>query len=382
MDFSWTDDQLELFAAVEKYAASELGLRIKERDRLGDFDEEGWRGCAALGLQGLTVPEEWGGLGLDALTSVGALERLGKHCRDNGLIFSLNAHIWTVPMPLVEFGTEDQKKKYLPGLCNGTLIGANGTSENEAGSDAYSMKTSAKRNGDCYILNGSKTWVTNAPVADVFVVYATVNEEKAAAGVTAFLVDRNLPGLTVSKPIEKMGLRTSPMAEMFFDDCRVPVCNRLGPEGGGNALFTSSMTWERGSILACAVGSMDFLLDTCIAHARQRRQFGQSIGRFQAVSSMIVDMKLRLETSRALLYQAAWMRGKKRRVILEAAMAKLHISDSWVSACQDAIQIFGAAGYTVDIGLERELRDAVASKLYSGTSEIQRNIVASMLGLG
>jgi alkylation response protein AidB-like acyl-CoA dehydrogenase len=318
---------------------------------------------------------------MDALTTVGALDRLGYSCRDNGLLFSINAHMWTVVMPMLEFGTAEQKAEFLPALCDGSLIGANATSEPDAGSDAYRMRTTAVKEGDSYVLNGSKIWVTNGPIADVVFVYATANPDKGVHGISAFIVDMKSPGLSVSKATEKMGLRTSPMAELFFDQCVVPASNRIGPEGAGSSLFTYSMTCERGSILSNGVGAMQYLLDACIQFSKERKQFGQSIGKFQSVSNKIVEMKIRLETSRNMLYHCGWLRSNNKRAILEAAMTKLYISDCWVKSCQDAMQIFGAAGYMVEYGLERELRDAMASRIYSGTSEIQRNIIASMLGV-
>ncbi|GMV96877.1 MAG: acyl-CoA dehydrogenase [Phycisphaerae bacterium] len=379
MDFSWTDEQRELFDAVVRFAGGALNDNLIERDRNGVFNREGWTACARFGIQGMPVPGEYGGLGLDALTTVAALEKLGYACRDNGLVFSINAHMWTVAMPLVAFGTEDQKKKYLPGLCDGTLIGGNAMSEPDSGSDAYALRTTAVRKGDRYVVNGSKTFVTNGPVADLVAVYASTDRSKGANGISCFLVEKSFPGLTVAKKLEKMGIRTSPMAELFFDNCEVPAENRLGREGAGPSLFTHSMNWERGCILASAVGAMQRLVDTCVRYAKERRQFGQSIGKFQLVGSKLVDMKLRTDTARHLLYYGAWLRSKGKNAIMEAAMAKMYISDCWVKCCEDAIQIHGGYGYMVDYEMERELRDAIGSRLYSGTNEIQRNIVASLM---
>jgi hypothetical protein len=381
MDFSWSAAQRELFDAIERFASSELSRDVIRRDRDSIFDQEGWRRCAAMGIQGMAVPAEYGGLEQDALTTVGALERLGYACRDNGLIFSINAHMWTACAPLVAFGTPEQKRKYLPGLCDGSLIGGNAMTEPGSGSDAYSMRTTATLKDDRYVLNGSKTFVTNGPVADLLVVFATTDKSKGAGGISAFLVEKSFLGIPNVRPLDKMGLRTSPMSEIFFEKCEVPESNRLGKEGAGASLFTHSMTWERGSILASAVGCMEWLLNTCIAYAKQRKQFGQSIGKFQLISSKIVDMKLRLETARALAYQCAYVRGLGRTAILEASLAKLHISESWVRSCEDAIQIHGGSGYMTELELERQLRDAIGSRLYSGANEIQRNLVASLLGL-
>ncbi|MEX2112179.1 MAG: acyl-CoA dehydrogenase family protein [Pirellulales bacterium] len=381
MDFAWKPEQKALFETVDRFARQSLGENMIERDREGVFDQQGWKQCGEFGIQGLPVPEQYGGLGTDAVTTVGALERLGYACRDNGLVFSINAHMWTAVMPLVAFGTEEQKQRYLPGLCGGALIGGNAMSEPDSGSDSYALSTTATKRGDKYLLNGNKTFVTNGPVADVVVVFATVDKSQGARGITAFLVEKSFPGVTVGNKLEKMGLRTSPMSEMFFSDCEVPEENRLGKEGAGTALFTHSMSWERGCILASAVGSMQRLLERCIRFAKERKQFGQPIGKFQLVASRIVDMKLRLESARHMLYHGAWLRGEGKSAIMEASMAKLHISESWVQSCLDAIQLHGAAGYMIESEIERELRDATASRIYSGTNEIQRTLIASLLGL-
>ena len=381
MDFSWSTEQKELLDAVQRFAREQLTDNLIESDRHDRFNHEAWTKCGKFGIQGLPVPSEYGGLGADPLTTVGALERLGYACKDNGLIFSINAHLWTVVMPLITAGSEEQKRRWLPGLSNGSLIGANAMSEPNSGSDAFNLATTARRNGSKYILNGSKIFVTNGPVADLIAVYATVDKAKGPQGVTGFLVEKDSPGMVVARGIEKMGLRTSPMAEVFFQDCAVPAENRLGDEGGGSFLFTRSMTWERGCILASAVGSMQRLLETCIRYAKTRKQSGQSIGKFQHVAGKIVDMKVRLETARYLLYYGAWLRSQGKSGLLEASMVKLYLSDCWVKSCEDAIQIHGGYGYTVEYEIERELRDALGSRLYSGTSEIQKNLIASMLGL-
>ena len=381
MDFAWSKEQKELLDAIQRFASQQLADNVIESDRVERFNHEGWKKCGKFGIQGLPVPADYGGLGADALTTVAALEKLGYGCKDNGLIFAINAHLWTVVIPLVTAGTEAQKRKYLPSLCNGGLIGANAMSEPNSGSDAFSLSTTAQKNGSKYVLNGSKTFVTNAPVADLFAVYATIDKAKGQHGVCGFLVERNTPGLVIGRKLDKMGLRTAPMAEVFLENCEVPAENLLGGEGGGSFLFTRSMTWERGCILSSAVGSMQRLLETCIRYANTRKQYGQPIGKFQHIAGKIVDMKLRLETCRLLLYHGAWLRSQGKSGFLEASLTKLHISDCWVKSCEDAIQIHGGYGYMAEYEIERELRDAIGSRLYSGTSEIQRNMVASLMGL-
>lgn len=367
--------------AVQQFATQQLPDNLIEADREGRFNHEGWKKCGQFGIQGLPVPSEFGGRGAEPLTTVGVLERLGYACKDNGLLFSINAHLWTVVMPLITGGTEAQKQKYLPGLSNGTLIGGNAMTEPDSGSDAFSLATTARRVGDKYLLNGTKSFVSNGPVADLFTVYATVDASKGPQGVTVFLVEKGARGLAVVRKVEKMGLRTAPTGELLLKECEVPAANRIGEEGAGAVLFSRSMTWERGCILASAVGSMQRLLETCLRYARTRQQGGQPIGKYQHVAGRIVDMKVRLETARQLLYHGAWLRSQGKTGFLEAAMVKLYLSDCWVKCCEDAIQIHGGRGYLVECELERELRDALGSRLYSGTSEIQKNLIASLLGL-
>jgi alkylation response protein AidB-like acyl-CoA dehydrogenase len=224
-------------------------------------------------------------------------------------------------------------------------------------------------------------FVTNAPVADVFVAYATINPSLGPMGVTGFIVERTTPGVTISRQLHKMGLRTSPMAEVIFEDCRVPVENRLGREGRGAEVFECSMEWERGCILASCLGAMRRQLEDCTRHARERKQFGRAIGKNQAIANRIVDMALRLDTSRALVYRLGAMKDRGEDAMLEAAMAKLHVSQSYVASSLDAIQIYGGYGYMTEQRIERDLRDAVGGTLYSGTTEIQQNIIARALGL-
>jgi hypothetical protein len=381
LDFSWTDEQVHLRDSIVEFARKELNDGVIERDRKSEFNLDGWRKCGEVGVTGLPVPEQYGGGGADVLTTVYVLEGLGYACKDNGLIFSINAHLWSGVEPILTFGSEAQRQRYLPRLCSGQFIGGNATSEPESGSDAYSMQTTAKLKGDRYVLNGSKLFITNGPVADVIVVFANVDPERKPKGVSAFLVEKGTPGFTVNRKVEKMGIRTSPMGELFFDGCEVPVENRLGREGAGIAIFSHAMEWERAFILASAVGAMERQLEACVKYARRRKQFGQPIGKFQLVSSKLVDMKVRLETARQLLYKVAWLKQCGRSIFMEAAVAKLYISESWVQSSMDALQVHGGYGYLTEMELERELRDALGSRLYSGTSEIQRQIIAQFMGL-
>jgi alkylation response protein AidB-like acyl-CoA dehydrogenase len=379
VDFSWTEEQLALKAGAAEFARRELSRDVAGRE--GAFSRELWVKCAEFGVQGSFVPEEYGGLGNDLLTTMLIMEGLGFGGRDNGLLFAINAQMWSVEHPLLVAGSEEQKRRYLPGLCRGELIGAHGMTEPDSGSDAYSLRTTAVRHHDGYVLNGTKTLVTNAPVADLAVVFARTGQEAGRWGVTAFVVEKGTPGFAVSGDIHKMGLRTSPMGELVLTDCFVPAANRLGPEGAGASLFESSMECERSSILGSCLGAMERQLETAARYARDRRQFGQPIGKFQAVSSRLADMRVRLEASRLLLYKVAWLKQSGRSAALEAAVAKLFISESFVQSSLDAIRVHGGYGYLTELEVERDLRDAVGSTLYSGTSDIQRNVIARLSGL-
>ncbi len=378
MDFSFDEAQTELRRSVLDFAQSQLSTNGADPYV---FRKDLWKQCADFGILGLSVPPEYGGSGLDVISTTLAMEALGFGCNDHGLLFSMHAHMWAVITPIIAFGTDEQKQRWLPGLIDGTLIGAHGMSEPDSGSDAYSLRTRAELHGDSYILTGTKTFVTNAPVADVFLVFATVNRKRGMWGVTAFVLEAGMPGLAVSAPFRKLGLQSSPMSEIVLDGCSVPVSHRLGSEGQGAAVFSHSMGWERSCILASQVGRMDSQLQTAVRYARERQQFGKPIGNFQLIAAKLADMKVRLETSRLLLYRAAWQQSVGGDVGLHSAMAKLYISEAAVQSALDAVQIHGGYGYMQEFNAERELRDAVGGTLYSGTSEIQRLLIARQLGL-
>lgn len=366
---------------LRAFATNELAHDVIEADREGVFAREAWKRCGAFGLQGLPVPEELGGGGADMRTTAIAFETLGRHCPDQGLLFSLNAQMWAVQYPLVRFGTAEQKQRYMPGLVSGDLIGAHAMSEPESGSDAFSLRTTARRVDGGFRLNGSKTFVTNAPVADLFVLFATTDPAKGFAGLVGFLIERDSPGLETGPALHKMGLRTSPMGEVFLDDCFVADSQVLGRVGMGMMVFNAALERERSMILAPSVGAMARALDQTIAYAKQREQFGQSIAKFQAVSHRIVDMQLRLTTSRLLLHDLVARIDAGQSVGLESALTKLHLSESYLEVTSDALLTHGGYGYMTEYEVERGVRDAFASKLYSGTSDIQRNLAARYMGL-
>ncbi|ABC76260.1 acyl-CoA dehydrogenase family protein [Syntrophus aciditrophicus] len=381
MDFSLTAEQIRFKESVVEFARRALKNEALEHGDPREFYWEGWRRCAEFGIQGIAMPKAYGGLELDLLTCVLIMQGLGYACRDAGLIFSLNTQIWTCECPILKFGTDEQKEKYLGRLISGSIVGGHAMTEPDSGSDAFSMKTRAVRDGDRYILNGTKIFITNAPIADILLVFAVTNEQKKFGGVSAFIVEKGFPGFSVGKPFSLMGLRSCPIGEVILQDCEVPAENRLGSEGAGSAIFNSEMEQERSCLFASQLGAMEKILEDCVQYAKARSQFGQPIGDYQAVSHKIADMRVRIELSRLILYQVAWMKASGKRAPVESSIAKLYVSESYVQTCMDALQIHGAYGYSTEFPIERNLRDSIAGKIYSGSSEIQRNILASFLGL-
>lgn len=382
MDFALSEEQRMLRDSVIKFAQGALNERLHERDRDQEFSRELWRECAKVGLQGLPAPEEYGGTALDALSTAIALEAFGYGCRDGGLVFSLCAHLLACVMPVTKHANEAQKKKYLTGLCDGTLVGAHAITEPGSGSDTFAMRTKAERDGSGWRINGSKTFISNGPVADVAIVFAVTDAGKGFhGGLTAFLVETSHPGFSVGRKMEKMGLRTSPVGEISFQDMRVAEEHVLGTVGGGSAVFGTAMDWERTLLVASHVGAIERLLETSVTYARTRSQFGQSIGKFQAVAHKIADMKVQLEAARLLTYRAAWRLDHARNSSMDASIAKLFVSESLVKTALDTVQIHGGYGFMMEYEVERTLRDAIGGTIYSGTSEMQRNIIARWLGL-
>ncbi|MGW1059907.1 acyl-CoA dehydrogenase family protein [Micromonospora rubida] len=381
MEFGWTEEQKQLRESARGFARDALNDDVVERDRAGRLCRKAWQRCADFGVQGLPIPQRFGGQGAGLMDTVVVLESLGYGCRDNGLLFSLNAHLWSCALPILKFGDDAQRARYLPALCDGSRIGVQAVTEPGSGSDALSVATTATPDDGDFVLNGAKTFITNAPVADVFVVLVALSGASGISGLCAFVVDRDTPGLSVSRPVDKLGLHTSPMGEVFFDDCRIPASAMLGAPGSGMTVFNTTIEWERSFILATALGTMQRQLDESIAHARTHHRFGRPIGKNQAVSSRIADMRVRLEAARLLQYQLAWLKDQGRRTTLESSIVKLFLSDALVANSLASFDSHGAAGYLAGTDQERDLRDALASRIYSGTSDIQRNIIAGMLGL-
>jgi alkylation response protein AidB-like acyl-CoA dehydrogenase len=371
MDFSWPQEYLDYKARVTAFATADLSGESHENDATQTFPRHLWEACAAFGIQGLSLPKAYGGAleEVDFMRAILAMEALGYGCTDNGLAFALNAQMWTVQTPILHFGTEEQKQKYLPAMAAGKLIGAHALTEPEAGSDVMSMQLAAVKTEGGYRLTGTKHLITLAPLADMVLVFAKTNPKLGGWGISAFLVDRGTPGFTTSDKMNKMGMRSVPIGSLHFDDCFVPADALVGGEGLGFSIMNHSLEYDRCAILASQLGAIE------------RKQFGKSIGSFQAVSHRIVDMKLRLETSSLLLYKTAWLKQRGDSARLEAALLKLQLSEAFVASSLDAVRTWGGGAYLGNGGVERDLRDAVGGVLYAGTSDIQKNIIAKFLGL-
>ena len=377
MNFDWSPEQTQLMDRARTFAERELSQSVTDAAGL----REGFLKLGELGALGLCVPDALGGMGLDTLTSAGVVEALGTGCGDLGLLFSAAAHLFACTVPIAAHAQPSVAQRWVPGLCSGEIIGANAITEAEAGSDIGRLKTTARRDGDHYVLDGAKSYVTNGPVADVLLVYATVNPAHGYLGVTGFVVEADREGLTIGERFETMGLHSSPIGSVYLESCRVPVDQRLGDEGSGSQIFAASMHYERTGLLAAWLGSMERVLARVIEHAKTRKQFRRPIGSFQAVSHKIADMKMRTDSARLLLHRACAARDAGHMATVEVAMAKLAISEAAVQNGLDAIQVFGGAGYMTEMGVEQALRDAIPTTIFSGTSEIQRDLIAKGLGL-
>ena len=383
MNFSFTTDQQQLKSDFRNFAEKELNTSIFESDKNLSFSREDWQKCADFGVLGIAVSATYGGRQkkLDLLSATLAMEGLGYSCRDNGLPFAMSAQMWTVQLPIEQFGTEEQKQRFLPDMVSGKKIACHALTEPNAGSDVFSMQTSATKVEGGYILNGEKCLITLAPVADVALIFAVTNAKLDRWGISAFIVETGTLGFSVSENKEKMGLRTVPIGNLYFKDCFVPEENRLGKEGAGWSITNHSLEHDRCSILASQLGAMEYQLEQSINYVKERKQFGKSVGEFQSVSNRIAEMKLRLETSRLLLYNVAWIKDQGKPAMLESALLKLQLSESYVASSLDTIRNHGGYGYLSENEVERDLRDAIGGVIYAGTSDIQKNIIAKLLGL-
>lgn len=379
VDFAWTVLQSTAYSAACDFGRAHT--RGSATGHLRTIDMADWALLARAGIVRLCIPVAYGGEGFDAQTTARAVEGFAYGCDDMGLLFSACAHLFACAMPVAEYGSPELHERYLKRLADGSLVGANAITELAAGSDVSAMTTRAACEGDMYKITGTKSYVTNAPLAGCFLVYAVTNPADGYLGVTAFVVDRDTPGVDIGEAFEKRGLYSAPAASVGFHGCLISAANRVGAEGQGAAVFQSSMAWERSCLFAMYLGQMDRQLDAVLHHVKTRRQFGHVLARMQTVAHRVADMKLRLEAARLLLYRACWLKDNGEDAVAEIAMAKLAVSEGAVQSAIDAVQLFGSTGTRSDCPVGSAVWDALPATIFSGVSGVQRDILARSLGL-
>ncbi|MDF9473103.1 acyl-CoA dehydrogenase AcdA [Bacillus cereus] len=377
MHFKLSEEHEMIRKMVRDFAKNEVAPTAAERNEEERFDRELFDQMAELGLTGIPWPEEYGGIGSDYLAYVIAIEELSRVCASTGV--TLSAHTSLAGWPIFKFGTEEQKQKFLRPMAEGKKIGAYGLTEPGSGSDAGGMKTIAKRDGDHYVLNGSKIFITNGGIADIYVVFALTDPESKQRGTSAFIVESDTPGFSVGKKESKLGIRSSPTTEIMFEDCRIPVENLLGGEGQGFKVAMQTLDGGRNGIAAQAVGIAQGALDASVEYARERHQFGKPIAAQQGIGFKLADMATDVEAARLLTYQAAWLESEGLPYGKESAMSKVFAGDAAMKVTTEAVQVFGGYGYTKDYPVERYMRDAKITQIYEGTQEIQRLVISRML---
>ena len=374
MDFELTQEQRMMRKMVRDFAEKEIVPIVQEMDASGQFPWEVLRKMGSLGLLGLPIPEEYGGAGADTVTYAIAVEEISRACGSVGI--TLAAHTSLGLSPIYRFGTEQQKHKYLPHLASGEGLAAFGLTEPEAGSDAGAIKMTAVLDGDQWVINGQKIFITSGSIADVVIIAALTDKTAGTRGISNLLVEKGTPGFRPGRDEEKMGLKGSVTSQLFFEDCHVPKENLLGQPGEGYKQFLIALDGGRIGIGAMAVGLAQGALDAAVKYSKERVQFGQPIARFQAIQWMIADMATEIEAARWMIYRAAWLKDKGVRFSKEAAMAKLYASEAAERACFKAIQIHGGYGYMKEYNVERIYRDNRLTTIGEGTSEIQRLVIA------
>ncbi|MDQ7235527.1 acyl-CoA dehydrogenase AcdA [Bacillus pacificus] len=377
MHFKLSEEHEMIRKMVRDFAKNEVAPTAAERDEEERFDRALFDQMAELGLTGIPWPEEYGGIGSDYLAYVIAIEELSRVCASTGV--TLSAHTSLAGWPIFKFGTEEQKQTFLRPMAEGKKIGAYGLTEPGSGSDAGGMKTIAKRDGDHYVLNGSKIFITNGGIADIYVVFALTDPESKQRGTSAFIVESDTPGFSVGKKESKLGIRSSPTTEIMFEDCRIPVGNLLGEEGQGFKIAMQTLDGGRNGIAAQAVGIAQGALDASVEYARERHQFGKPIAAQQGIGFKLADMATDVEAARLLTYQAAWLESEGLPYGKESAMSKVFAGDAAMKVTTEAVQVFGGYGYTKDYPVERYMRDAKITQIYEGTQEIQRLVISRML---
>ena len=377
MNFDFSEEELLIQKAAKDFAESELAPRADELDRDKKFPRALVKSMAELGLLGVTVPEEYGGVGASFLGYILAVIEITKRSAAASMTFNL--HNSLLAPPLLKYGTEEQKQRYLKGAATGSLLGAFALTEPEAGSDAAAQKTRAVKTGGGYVLNGTKTFITNGSVADFVILTAMTDPAAGTRGISAFIVDKDTPGFSTGKDEDKMGLASSPTSEIILEDCRVPADRLLGGEGQGFKVFLSTLDSGRIGVAGQAVGVGEGALEEAVTYSNQREQFGGPISRLQAIQWMIADMSVRLEAARLLTYRAAWLKDSGQPYSDASAKCKLYAAEAATWIAHRALQIHGGYGYTKDYKVERYYRESRVMEIYEGTSEIQRLVIASSL---
>ena len=377
MDFQFSETQELIRETARKFADERLALTAIERDEKAEFPHDLVKEMAELGFMGMMVPEEWGGAGLDTVSYVLAMEEISRVDASCGVIMSVNNSL--VCWGIEKYGTEDQKERYLKRLAAGEMLGAFALSEPEAGSDATNQRTTARKDGDHYLLNGTKNWITNGSTADVVLVMAATDKSKGAKGISTFIVEKGIPGFVVAKKEKKLGIRSSDTVSLSFEDCRIPEANRIGKEGDGFKFAMKTLDGGRIGIAAQALGIAQGSLEASIGYAKERKAFDRLIAEFQAIQFKLADMATDIEAARMLTLQAASLKDREEPYGPAAAMAKLMASKVAVQCALEAIQIHGGYGYVQEYQVERFLRDAKITEIYEGTSEIQRIVIARSL---
>lgn len=366
--------------AARDFAQKEIAPIAAEHDESGEFPFETIKKMGAMGFMGIEVPEDYGGAGMDTLAYVLALEEINKVDASHGTIMSVNNSLYCYG--LLKYATEDQKQRYLVPVASGEKIAAYSLTEPMSGSDAGTMRSRAVRDGDHYVINGRKSWVTSAPVAEIVLLFTMTAPDKMHKGITAFLIDTDQPGFSRGRKEPKLGIRASATSEIVFDDYRVPVQNRLGEEGDGFKIAMSVLDAGRIGIGAQALGIAQAAYSASLEYAREREAFGQKIGQFQGIGFKLADMKTRIVAARLLVYNAAYAKERSKttgeRFTLEASMAKLFAAETAMFCANEAVQIHGGMGYSKELPVERFFRDAKITEIYEGTSEIQRLVIARM----
>lgn len=375
MDFDLTEEQKMIQETIRKFADEKIAPVASENDKKAQFPREIFHKLAELGFMGTPIPEEYGGAGFDFISHAIVAEELGRV--DSSLRGTYSVQVSLVELPLLKYANEEQKKKYLPKLTSGEWIGCYGLTEPNSGSDPASMIATAKEDGDDYVLNGQKTWITNAGLADVAVVYAKTDPEAGARGITAFIVERGMEGFSTRDLHDKLGLRASNTGEIFLEDCRVPKENMLGELNKGFKIALGTLDFGRYTVAAGCVGLAQGCIDICKEYATQRIQFGKPIGSFQLVQQMIADMVVECEAGRLLVYRAGHMKNKELRNTRETSIAKYYCSEMANRVAYKAIQIHGGYGFSGEYDVERFYRDARINTLYEGTSQIQQLIIGA-----